>query len=365
MKKVIVNVANRGSSYARQIVAGFSILKREKILNVEIYEKPELRMKTNHTIEILTDHKRIICDLSDGYNNYASFAEMDEMLEDIDILFKACSKKDYNSQLKNKKKIHVLPPRYAATVPGSWNEQIQFRENSVAEIIKSLLWRIPGTKHAISDYYYDRFECEPKIINHEPKVFFYTRLWNPKIASTKSSQNVDIDGCTAESRIESKKQEYAELSAMRAGLVRACKKEFGNRFIGGIAPDDYSRKVYPDLLGPDLSQRRTYTSIMHTAEICINTWGTHKCFNFSFGEEIAASKAIITQKPFYDIPEHLQEGRNFICYETIDECLDRVTGIMEDSSAIESMMHSNREYYLEYLRPDKYVLGILRTSNVL
>lgn len=367
MQTITVNVAHRGTAYCRQIVAGFEMLSQQGMLQVHFNETPELKNRTNHEIEILVDGKRIVCDLSDGYNNFTSFESFDLLLDDVDFFFKACNKQEYNVCLRNAGKVHTLAPRYAATIPGSWNEKFaltQLKKTGLTSFAKEMLWHIPGTKHAISDYYYDRFEKEAAIDNSEPKVFFYTRLWDPSIASPASSQNMDLDGKTVEERIKTKNQEYLELSQLRAELVRGLKREFKSRFVGGIAPEPYTIKNYPDLLGEDLSKRRVYTKAMHSAEICVNTWGTHKCFNFSFGEELAASRAIVTQKPFYDIPDYLNENENFLSYSTIDECIQQVAVLFDDKTKIEEMMEKNRAYYLSYLRPDKYVLDILNEAGV-
>ncbi|MBO5569965.1 MAG: hypothetical protein J6A79_13680 [Clostridia bacterium] len=367
MKHYEVNVAARGSSYMNQIIAGFTILSQQEKLTVSFRERRSLadEFYQNGIVEILSDGKRIICDLADGYNNFPSLSCFEECVGTADFYFKANCKAGFHHSLHNKEKILPLAPRYAATIRNSWNNAIDLKKTNVGlQLAKELLWHIPGTRHAISDYYYDRFEEEPRIVNKQAKVFFYTRLWDPSIASGKSSKNIDIDGKTEKERIEKKAEEYLELSQLRADLVKALKTEFGNRFVGGIAPDSYTVKAFSELLGPDLSQRRVYTAQMHSSEICVNTWGTHKCFNFSFGEELASSRAIVSQRAFYDLPAHLTEGMNFQSYDSVEGCIQIVHHLMEHPEAVARMMQNNREYYIQHLRPDSYVLDILKTSGV-
>ena len=98
---------------------------------------------------------------------------------------------------------------------------------------------------------------------------------------------------------------------------------------------------------------------MHSAQICVNTQGTHNCWNFSFGEELAASRAIVTEQPFYSIPAYLSENINFYTYDSIDSCIEKVNRLFTNGELLSDMMQKNREYYLNHLRPDRYVKDTL------
>lgn len=138
------------------------------------------------------------------------------------------------------------------------------------------------------------------------------------------------------------------------------KKEFGLLFIGGLAPDDFLRKYYAELDGEeDMSRRKAYTRNMHRAEICVNTQGTHHCWNFSFGEELEASRAIVTEKPFYEIPNYLQEEKNFLLYSDINKCVEQVHCLMTDREKLYEM-YANKKYYENHLRPDCLVWDTIK-----
>jgi hypothetical protein len=215
-------------------------------------------------------------------------------------------------------------------------------------------------KNADYNRYVERFEQQVKI-SENPKVFFYTRLWDPAIASSYSSCNIDLDGENVQERIEKKRWEYTQISDLRAELVRALKTEFGDRFVGGISPSEYAIKKYPELIGDmDMSKRKNYTKYMHSAEVCVNTQGTHHCWNFSFGEELAAGRAVVTEAPFYEVPPHLQEGTNFMTYHSIEECVEHVEKLLTDKEALSTMMCYNERYYIEHLRPDSLVWDTIK-----
>lgn len=359
-----IAVADRNSMYVDQIIAGFTLLAKEKQLTFTLEEKPDLKKEFFHSavIEVLVGGKRVIYDLTDGYNNYPSFNAIDNMLDNVDFYFRASFRESFHANMRNKDKIFVLAPRYHVTCKDSPLNAVNFKSillNRDISEAKKLARKLPFFKTSLKNLYMDAFETAPPTAK-DPKIFFYTRLWDPAIASSYSSQNTDLDGFSVEERIERKREEYAKISELRSGLVRALKKEFGSHFIGGVVPDDFSQKYCPDLLGSEnLSKRKNYTKQMHSAQICVNTQGTHNCWNFSFGEELAASRAIITEQPFYLAPVNLIENRNFYTYDSIDSCIEKVNRLFTNGELLSDMMQKNREYYLNHLRPDSYVKDTL------
>lgn len=356
-----VSVANRRSMYVEQIIAGYILLEKMGQIRLQLHEKPELKKEFYHDaiIETVLDHRiRIVYDLTDGYNNYPSFRSFDDMLDQVDILFKASCHEGFHSTLRNRDKIVPLAPRYRTTIRNSWANRADFRKcikGDRSEIKTFLRNAIPFSENSTRNHYLKRFEA--KAIPHkDTKIFFFTRLWDPGIASSYSSQNVDLDGSDVKDRIQAKKEEYAAISKLRASIVKALKQEYGSSFIGGLAPTDYAIRTYPDLVGTTEMARRTkYTANMHRADICVNTQGTHGCYNFSFGEELAASRAIVTEKPIYQTPPFLHEGVNYYTYTSVDECLQKVAFLFEHPAAMLEMMQKNESYYQEHLRPDRLV----------
>lgn len=346
----------------QQIVAGLTMLEREDKIRCEYEEMSSLEGEfyNSAVIELQSKGRRVVCELSDGYNNYPSLKAFDSCLGGVDLFFKAVACSALHEGFANVRKIRGLPPRYNVTCRGSVLNKVspsRFLRDSRTEVRK--LWiRIPWAKNALRYRYVEAFEEEPHI-DVPVKVFYYTRLWDPSIASERSSRNSDLDGRELEDRIAHKREEYETLSKLRAGLVHALKKEFGDRFIGGIAPESYATKMHPELLGEDISRRDRYTKALKSAPICVNTRGTHFCWNYSFGEGLAASRAIVTEEPFYDIPPHLTEGVNFLTYSSIDDCVGKVVELAESSDKVLRMMRSNRQYYLDYLRPDRYAQYII------
>ncbi|MBQ6381828.1 MAG: hypothetical protein IJJ41_09575 [Clostridia bacterium] len=364
MIQCTLNVADKHSMYMEQIVAGFTLLQKQGKVTFAFSEKPQLAKEFYHSaiIELLIGGKRVIYDLTDGYNNFPTFSAIDEMLDNVDIYYKASIREEFHRGFRNAAKIKVLAPRYRVTCSSSPLNKIAFGSilRGDTSEAKRLLRKLPFVKNAQQNWHIKEFEAQP-IVGAQPKVFFYTRLWDPAIASGYSSVNTDLDGTDVEERIRTKSAEYEEVSALRAGLVRTLKKELGASFIGGVAPDAFSEKYCPDLVGGvNMSSRKDYTRNLQSAEICVNTQGTHHCWNFSFGEELAAARAIITEKPFYQTPDYLEEGVNFYTYDSIETCVEKAVALLEDRQLLENMMVANHDYYQNHLRPDKLVWDTIK-----
>ena len=365
MKTFKLSVANLNSMYMNQIVTGFIMLKQQEVLDFVLSEKLELKDEFSHDaiVECVFKNKRIIFDLTDGYNNYPSFAFLDRALDNVDYYFKSCVQREYHLRMRNKHKILTLPFRYYVTLNNIYLNYMRIklarRTCKFKEIIRCT------TSLLNSSYchrYVKRFEY-PAVVNREKNVFFYTRLWDPSIASSKSSKNVDLDGCL-DNLIAKKAQEYKQISDMRALCIMALKKEFGKSFIGEIVRSDYAEKMYPDLIvNTQISSRKAYTKAIHSSDICVTTQGTHQCFNFSFGEELAASKGLVTEKPFYELPDFFKENINFLSYSNPLECVEKTDMLFNDNEKLLRMMKANEEYYLQYNRPDKMIINALNKTE--
>jgi len=366
-------VADIFSDYPHQIVAGFMLLAQSGILNYTICENRQLAKEFHHDaiVECKVNGDRFIYDMTDGYNDYPSFSHYDTTLNEVDFSFKSNVYRPFHESMRNHAKIHTCAFRYYVTLPNIYMHRFGTffqHSGSVKERLRLILMKMPLlSEWLVSDsgqnYYVRAFECAPKV-NVEPQVFFFTRLWDPRIASMKSSRNVDLDG-SGNAMIHSKAKEYTEVSDLRAKTVRALKKEFGKHFLGGVAYSPYAEEMYPDLVvNNNISRRRLYTNAIHASDICVTTQGTHHCYNFSFAEEIAASRGLVTEKPMYEVPQHFHEGVNFLTYTTPDECVSQVRKLYDDKEYLLRMMEANHQYYLSHLRPDRLVYDTLAIAGV-
>ena len=90
--------------------------------------------------------------------------------------------------------------------------------------------------------------------------------------------------------------------------------------------------------------------------ISIIYWALDK----KFGEYIAASRAIVTEKLHYEIPGEFKSGINYLEFSSAYELVNSINKLMKDNVFRYKMMQNNHDYYVKYVRPDKLVMNTLK-----
>jgi hypothetical protein len=195
----------------------------------------------------------------------------------------------------------------------------------------------------------DNFEHGPNT-KLEPRVLFMARLWDPK-------------------NIESKVQADAveQMNASRAVSITKLRKELADKFFGGVAHDEYSRKYFPEALIADdsLSQKRKYLEKLKEFPICVATVGLNGSNGWKLAEYVAASKAIISEPLVYEVTGNFGPDRNYLEFTSPERLIEQAVKLVEDAELRNSMMQNNREYYLQYVRPDALVRRTLEIVSEL
>jgi len=192
------------------------------------------------------------------------------------------------------------------------------------------------------------FEGEP-IDRENPEIIFFTRAWSP-----------DRDGLPSELVSERK-----EMNEMRAECIRRLRKNFGELFHGGFEAEEYALANFADCVvrEKEVTLKRTYIQNMKRASICISTTGLQGSTPWKLGEYVAGAKAIVSEPVRHVLPGNFTRGENYLEFNSPDECINAVGKLVEEKSKRLAMMKRNKDYYLQYLRPDKLVLNILEESS--
>src|SRR6185436_8030635 len=177
-----------------------------------------------------------------------------------------------------------------------------------------------------------------------PQVLFQTRTWDPaEVASTSEEQRVERE----------------HMNEFRAACIRHLQREFGPRFQGGFMPTAHAREHFPDcVLSPVAASKPRYLRRLKAADVCVATAGLYGSNGWSLGEYAAASKAIVSQRLKYTVPE-FTDGRHYLGFGTPEGCVDCVGALLDDPLRLYQMKVENYAYYQRYLRPDRLVLNSL------
>lgn len=172
----------------------------------------------------------------------------------------------------------------------------------------------------------------------EPTILFQTRLWGPGTTSTEDRE---------------------ALNRMRVELIRALRKTFGERFVGGLIPDAYAREIAPDCLADAPTDRSAYIRYSRPHPIGICSIGLHQSNPWKLSEYLAGAKCILTEPLFYETPVPLQDGKNYFVFPDAAACVERCRYLLDNPEAVTTMRQANADYYHHHVRPSSWLESCL------
>ena len=317
------------AGHLNQIYTGFLELESQGFLTLS----KENRFDTDKQIleVIVNKNIKVIYDTMDEEVFYAA----DNMnIKDIDYYFK----RSFRSDIANKYKFKSFPL--------GLNYNVYSEHGSIfgiKEVIKNKLRKI--IRKSKYDFYTRDFEQAP-IVSEKPKICFLTRVWD---TNGEEIENEDV------------RKERKEINDFRVACIKACKKEFGEQFIGGIEDSEFARNNYKEVIIEDksITKRDNFLDLVKSCDICIATTGLHKSIGWKFGEYVAASRAIVTEPLYYELPGEISKGKNYEEFGTIDELINILRNLINNNDKRKYIMNNNLMYYTQYVRPDILVKNTL------
>lgn len=328
------------SEHTSAIITGLLMLQEQGLIELSINQCFDqlLLYPHLHIVEIHVLGKVVVFDLLDGYN--WDLDKTEDYLDRVDFYFKRsfCMKKNEMISLANRVKIHPLGFNYHVTYK---NNPIDIAINkSIKVYITSLL----GIK--TSSYFTTSvFEAPANYKKENLKILFIPRLW-------------EID----EQLSESLNWERVYINQMRIRIVRDLKNIYPRNFVGGIQSSELAENICSDLIMPRrYTKRSNYLNLMKSSDICIGSMGLHESISWKTAEYIAASRAIVNEQFHYEVVGPFNEGVNYLSFNSVDQCIQHVSFLMEHPDVVFSMKKENERYYKEYLRPDKLVSNVIKS----
>ncbi len=335
------------SEHLQIIYTGFKLLEAQRRIKLryKVIKNPPYPLPTLSPVELLVEidgKKQLLFDLGD-------FGEVKpELLQQTDAYFKRSFPMEYAEYPP----AGLYPLGLAYFVNEVFPSIFELRRSSLEKTPRQRLQRLTKSLAsglmAVNTHFF-RFNIHncysAADFSLPPRVIFMCRLWDPDETKPKY------------------RDQREQINQMRAECVRKLRAEFGNHFLGGLAHNDYTRKHFPDCLisDPKMSNFKNYIQIMKQIPIGIATTGLHDSIGWKFAEYVAFSKAVVSEKLHYYVPG-LKEGRNYLAFESADECVQQATRLMQDRSLREEMMRNNHTHYLNYGRPDVMVWRALNLT---
>jgi hypothetical protein len=172
----------------------------------------------------------------------------------------------------------------------------------------------------------------------EPSILFQSRVYKPEHVLPDSPE---------------------EVNEGRVAVVRALRKAFGKRFVGGLVPTDYARKYFPDALSDNPTRQSQYITMSKRSLVGIYTRGLFHSLAFKLPEYLAASKCIVSEPLRNQLPVPLVEGRHYLVYRTIDECVEHCARLLDDYESARRLRQEAWTYYKEEVEPAAHLTNCL------
>jgi len=323
-------------SHMGQIITGFLMLK-EQGWDVEILNHVKGPRSFYHGMPMIRAEyrgKRIVYDLGDGYN---IADDIQNCLDNCDFYFKRSFSEEKNQALLHgyAGKMFPLGLYFRVTHPKS-----PINEPLWKALLKMLMGKA-SARYFVPKVFLGKPEREGE---RHPRILFLTQLWNDHEPGFSEEEN----------------QERTYINQMRIDIIRALRQRYGDCFIGGLNDNALSRSWAPDLIMPaEYTERKRYLKLVHSCDICIGSMGLFESIGGKTGEYVAAAKAIVNERLHYTVTGDFAEGKHYLSFETVEECLDAVQKLVDDPALRFSMQQANAEYYRNYLRPDVLVKNTL------
>lgn len=341
-KKIHCEIFYFPSPHLNQIYDGFERLKEKGIISIKysnakgIQNKPILKV-------IVNEKYNVIYDTLDGFNWIDGSIEENLSYFKSNFEFDYYFKRSFNNKLlkykKDETQIFPLGLNYEF-YPNGNNYPKVFKDKIKSTILNNEFCSKLFNKQK---FIRDNFEYYP-YINKQNKILFLTRLWNPN-----------------ETKIDYIKKERIEINENRVNCIRACKKEFGNLFLGGLSSDPFSEKYAKDLILPNnLTNRQSFINLIREHNICISTLGLHESTGWKFAEYVAGSRAIITEPLKYDVPGNFLIQNNYLEFQNVDQLLIEIEKLIKNKELLQNMMINNYNYYNNFVKSDVLILNSLK-----
>ena len=342
-----------------QVTAGFHALHHAGAFGLRVeklHPGDPQRLPYNMLEAILPDGRRLIYDMNDGYRNLLPQGEpaaalYDPLLSRCDLLFKRSFSAAENASLCAPEKIRRTPPNFLVTRRGNPAHR-PVPCDPRREQIKKIIRLLPGSQ------YYNGHVLEQKLfdtphVSPTPKILFMARLWDP-------------DGDYPGQLTEDMRAERADVNRTRADCIRRLRKEFGDRFYGGVSPSPFAARDFSDVVldTPALARKNAYLAFMKQFDIQIATMGLHGSTGWKFAEYLAASKAVVSETLRYESAGGLREGVHYLRFDDADGCVRQVAALLDERTR-ETMMQANHTYAEQRLRCDAFVRTTLEDAGFL
>jgi hypothetical protein len=181
-----------------------------------------------------------------------------------------------------------------------------------------------------------------------PRVLFMVGLWDPAGVAKFDPERVP---------------EFEHINRVRMDCIRLLRNALPGAFYGGAQHSAFASRTAPELLLPDrsASSKRRYLDKVRQHAICVATMGLHGSNGCKLAEYVSLSRAIISERLRYLVPGNFAPERNYLTFDTPEECVAQALRLVRDDALRRSLMRNNWDYYNRWIRPDALAAHVIRS----
>ena len=353
-----------GGTHVLQLFAGLTALRRNGQIQLDyrLPPSPETRRLHGGSLWFQADFAgrlvKVCIDLFDG----GAFASPDG-LEKADVYFK----RSYDSRV-----VQTLDPSTRQKVKrlglnlfclGDTDKDIAVRtaierrhRRNAGKPLTSDEWRFRATllvsswspswlprtvgRHLIPRE--SAFRARAGVRRHE-RVVFQPRVYPPEMAPTAP--------------------DILDVNEQRASLVRALRRRFGHRFIGGVCRSRFADQRYADCLTPLPDDQWTYIRMLRTCSVAVVTDGIHGSIPWKVPEFLATGLCIVAEPLKYELPSPLLPGEHLLEYSTEEACLEACDRLLSNPQLRGSMEGANLAYFDTHVRAERLMARCIAIAS--
>ncbi len=291
------------------------------------------------------EQRRVVIDLADRADYFSTMA-----LEDVDVYFKRSFAIQAIGTLpdthQQRMKPYGLNLACLGVTAASWHvraalvvlaQRVQAQPASICKALGEFTrnCRLMAGLHSSSDFRGSAATTMDKF------VVLQTRIWPPE----PSTDNLE------------------SVNAERIALVQKLRAAFGERYVGGIIADGFSKFACPaDALVRRHTRRRAYIRLVRAAGIGVYTRGLHHAIGIKMAEYLAAGLCIVSEPMTHELPVPLIAGVNYLPFRTYDECVTQCEWLFSHCAEATQMRRANLAYYAKWVEPRAHVYDLLARS---
>ena len=139
-------------------------------------------------------------------------------------------------------------------------------------------------------------------------------------------------------------------------MLRALRREFGQRVMGGVVPTPFAQKLCPDLITDQPCRQPQYIKWAKRHLIGIYTRGLFGSIGFKMAEYLAASKCIISEPVDNLLSAPLD---SMVVYKSNEDCLAACDRFLSDTSLAQLHRQQSWNYYENHVSPRAHMASLL------